>query len=68
MQKYKCHWWVYLFGIFGMLVKQGSYLGQDFSDMDTYVLVFILLFISLLLIYYFYVTYFYVTCYFAIMC
>ena len=59
MQKYKCHWWVYLLSIFGILVRPGTDLEQDFYDM-TYIFWYIfLLFISLLLIYYFYVIYYF---------
>ena len=41
------------FFFFGILVRPGTYLGQDFSDMMNVFLVFIVLFISLLLVYYF---------------
>ena len=43
----------FFFFFFGILVRPGTYLGQDFSDMLNVFLVFIVLFISLLLVYYF---------------
>ena len=35
MQKYKCYWWAYLFVcfFFGILVRPGTDLEQDFLDM-----------------------------------
>ena len=33
IQKYKCYWWVTILVFFGILVRPGTDLGQDFSDM-----------------------------------
>ena len=50
----KRFWWANLFGIFfGILVRPGTDLGQDFSDMAYIFLYFFILLISLLLICYF---------------
>ena len=65
----KRFWWANLFGIFfGILVRPGTDLGQDFSDMAFIFFVFFYIGYFLIINLLFYVTNLYIMCYFYIIC